>query len=352
MAFLQNFQNDIGAVNFNFESVPDLQPRALRGIIRMQKLPEENVLRNVIATTPVGEKMFRSMIDDEIDLAMTPEVDMNADDPMIGDSYQWVQDAVHEYRQAAQINIELGQQLLSPEGTAQRYAGMALLERYMRNITNAIDNRREYNRSMAMLNAHKFNKSRYEALQTNNVVTITSAADKWDNMDVYSGTGKRKVNPFHQIATYKERFAFLAGVYPNVMVVPSDVYAALETHDEWTNETRQAPNMAGARARIRDVNLFVSLGRQNIGTADNVKLAPTIRNEVVLAYVSPDTISEKQYDINRLEQFTTANRLFYYVRFWHKSKVTVERPSCFFFVKDVLANPFEFDDVDALVRNA
>ena len=55
MAFLQNFQNDIGGVNFNFESVPDLQPKALRGIIRGQKLPEENVLRNVITTVPVSE---------------------------------------------------------------------------------------------------------------------------------------------------------------------------------------------------------------------------------------------------------------------------------------------------------
>ena len=86
------------------------------------------------------------------------------------------------------------------------------------------------------------------------------------------------------------------------------------------------------------------------GTADKAKLVPTIRNTVVMAYVAPDTISEKQYDINRLEQFTTPNRLFYYVRFWHKSKVTVERSSCFFYIKDVLANPFEFSDVDSLIK--
>lgn len=350
MSFLQNFQNDIGGVNFNFESVPDLQPKALRGIIRGQKLPEENVLRNVITTTPVGEKMFKSMIDDSIDLSMTPEVDMNADDPMIGDSYQWQMDAVHEYRQAAQINIELGQQLMSPEGTPQRYAGMALLERYMRNITNSIDNRREFNRAMALLNAHKFNQSRFADLSKTNVITITNPADKWDNKDVYEGTGKRKVNPFNQLSVAKERFAFLAGVYPNMITVPSDVYSSMETHEDWTNETRTAPVMTGARARVRDMDVFVSLGRQNIGTADKAKLVPTIRNTVVMAYVAPDTISEKQYDINRLEQFTTPNRLFYYVRFWHKSKVTVERSSCFFYIKDVLANPFEFSDVDSLIK--
>lgn len=350
MSFVQNFQNEIGGVNFNFESVPDLQPKALRGIIRGQKLPEENVLRNVITTTPVGEKMFKSMIDDAIDLQMTPEVSMNADDPMIGDSYQWVQDAVHEYRQAAQVNIELGQQLLSPEGTAQRYAGMALLERYMRNITNSIDNRREYNRAMAILNAFKFNKSREADLLKTNVITITDPNEKWDNKEVYAGTGKRKVNPFNQLSIAKERFAFISGVYPNCIVVPSDVYSAMETHDDWATESRGTPVLAGARARVRDMDVFVSLGRQNIGTAQNVKLAPTIKNTVVMAYVSPDTISEKQYDINRLEQFTTPNRLFYYVRMWHKSKVTVERTSCFFYLKDVLKNPFEFDAVDSLVR--
>lgn len=350
MSFLQNFQQDIGGVNFNFDTVPDLQPKALRGIIRGQKLPEENVLRNIITTTPVGEKMFKSMVDDAIDLAMTPEVDMNADDPMIGDSYQWQMDAVHEYRQAAQINIELGQQLLAPDGSPTRYAGMALLERYMRNITNSIDNRREYNRSMGLLNAHKFNKSRYEDLSKTNVITITDPAEKWDNKDVYAGTGKRKVNPFNQLSTAKERFAFLAGVYPNAIVVPSDVFSSMETHEDWANESRSTPVMAGARARVRGMDVFVSLGRKDIGTVAKSKLVPTISNTVVMGYLSPDTISEKQYDINRLEQFTTANRLFYYVRFWHKSKVTVERSSCFLYLKDVLANPFEFTDVDSLIR--
>lgn len=349
MAFLQNFQNDIGGVNFNFEAVPDLQPKALRGIIRGQKLPEENVLRNVISTVPVGEKMFRSMVDDAIDLAMTPEVDMNADDPMIGDSYQWTMDAVHEYRQAAQINIELGQQLMSPEGSPQRYAGMALLQRYMRNITNSIDNRREFNRAMALLNAHKFNPSREADLKNTNEITILDPNEKWDNEEVYTGTDRRKVNPFNQLSVAKERFAFIAGVYPNMITVPSDVYSAMETHNAWATE-RTDPVMTGARARVRDMDVFVSLGRQNIGTADKAKLVPTIKNTVVMAYVSNDTISEKQYDINRLEQFTTANRLFYYVRFWHKSKVTVERPTCFFYIKNVLANPFEFDSVDSLIK--
>lgn len=349
MAFLQNFQNDIGGVNFNFESVPDLQPKALRGIIRGQKLPEENVLRNVITTVPVSDKLFKAMVDDAIDLAMTPEVDMNADDPMIGDSYQWTQDAVHEYRQAAQINIELGQQLLAPEGSPQRYAGMALLQRYMRNITNSIDNRREYNRAMAMLNAHSYNKSRFADLSQSNVIDIVSADDKWDNPAVYEGTDRRKVNPFNQLSAAKERFAFLAGVYPNMITVPSDVYSAMETHNNWSAE-RTDPVMAGARARVRDMDIFVSLGRQNVGDAKKAKLVPTIKNTVVMAYVSPDTISEKQYDINRLEQFTTANRLFYYVRFWHKSKVTVERSICFFYIKNVLANPFEFDSVNSLIK--
>lgn len=350
MAVLNNFQNDIGGVNFNFESVPDLQPKALRGIIRGQKLPEENVLRNVITTVPVADRMFKAMVDDAIDLSMTPEVDMNADDPMIGDSYTWQMDAVHEYRQAAQINIELGQQLLAPNGSPQRYAGMSLLERYMRNITTSIDNRREFNRAMAMLNAHKFNPSREQDLSKTNVITITEESDKWDNKDVFQGTGKRKVNPFNQLSLAKERFAFIAGVYPNVITMPSDVYSAMETHDDWANESKSTPVQDGARARVRDMDVFVSLGRQNIGTIDKMKLVPTLKNTVVMAYVSPDTISEKQYDINRLEQFTTSNRLFYYVRFWHKSKVTVERTVCFFYLKDVLANPFEFDDVTSLIR--
>lgn len=352
MAFLQQFQNDIGGVNFNFETVPDLQPRALRGIIRGQKLPEENVLRNVIQTVPVGEKMFRAMIDDAIDMSMTPEVDMNADDPMIGDSYQWSQDVVHEYRQAAQINIELGQQLLSPDGSPQRYAGMALLQRYMRNITTSIDNRREFNRTMAMLNAFKFNPSREADLnKTNRIILIDGSSDKWDNTEVYSGTGKRKVNPFNQLSVAKERLAFIAGVYPNVIVVPSDVYSSMETHEEWNNESRATPTMQGARAMVRGMNVFVSLGRKNIGTAEKARLVPTIKNTVIMGYVSEDTISEKQYDINRLEQFTTANRLFYYVRYWHKSKVTVERSSNFFYIEGVLDHPFEFGDVNSLIKS-
>lgn len=347
--FLNNFQNSIGGVNFNFDTVPDLQPKALRGIIRKQQLPEENVLRNIVPTVPTGEKLFNTMIDDAIDIRMTPEVDMNADDPMIGDNYQWQMDQVHEYRQAAKINIELGQQLMSPDGTPQRYAGMMLLQRYMANITTSIDNRREYNRAMAIQNAHRFNMSRYEDLSKTNVITITDPADKWDNMDVYEGTGKRKVNPFNQLSQASERFAFLAGIYPNAIVVSPDIFSAMQTHEDWAVES-SAPTMTGARAVVRGLNVFVSLGRQNIGTANNVKLAPTFKNLVAMGYMGVDSISEKQYDINRLEQFTTADRLFYYVRYWHKSKVTVERPSNFLFIKDVLANPFEFDDVESLIK--
>lgn len=350
MGFLDNFQNSIGGVNFDFNTVPDLQPKALRGIIKAQKLPEENVLRNIVSTVPTSEKMFKAMIDDAIDISMTPEVDMNADDPMIGDSYQWQMDQVHEYRQAAKINIELGQQLMSPDGTPARYAGMMLLQRYMQNITNSIDNRREYNRAMAMQNAHKFNPSRLEDLTKTNVITITQAKDKWDNTDVYEGTGKRIVNPFNQLSQAKERFAFLAGVYPNAIVVSSDIYSAMETHEDWANETKSQPVLQGARARVRDMDVFVSLGRQNIGTTSKVKLAPTFQNMVVMGNITPESISEKQYDINRLEQFTTADRLFYYVRFWHKSKVTVERSSNFLYIKNVLANPYTFEDVESLLK--
>lgn len=348
--FLTNFQNNIGGVNFNFNSVPDLQPQALRGIIRKQTLPEQNVLRSVIATVPTGEKMFKALIDDAIDTSMTPETDMNADDPMVGDSYEWTMDAVHEYRQAAKINIELGQQLLSPVGTPQRYAGMMLLQRLISNITTAIDNRREYNRAMAIQHAHDFSKSRKADLSDTNIIHITDPVDNWDNPDVFAGTGKRKVNPFVQLAQAKERFGFIAGVYPNSIVVSPDVYAALETHEEWTNETKATPANPAARARIRDMDVFVSLGRQNVGTKVKPKLIPTFVNVCVLAYISPETISEKQYDINRLEQFTTADRLFYYVRYWHKSKVTVERSSNFMFIQDVLANPFVFDNVASLLK--
>ena len=122
MSALTNFANQLGSNTFNFDTVPDLQPRALMAIIRQQKLPEENVLRNIIATVPVSDKLFQNMIDDGIDLSMTPETDMNADDPMIGDSYEWSLDQIHEYRQGAKINREVGQQLMNPNGSAARYA--------------------------------------------------------------------------------------------------------------------------------------------------------------------------------------------------------------------------------------
>ena len=350
MSALNNFANQLGSNTFNFDTVPDLQPRALMAIIRQQKLPEENVLRNIIATVPVSDKLFQNMIDDGIDLSMTPETDMNADDPMIGDNYEWSLDQIHEYRQGAKINREVGQQLMNPNGSAARYAGMSILQRYMNRITTAIDNRREYNRAMALLNAHKFNPSRAHDLAKNNVITITNAKDKWDCRDRNPSGDKLIVNPFNQLSAAKERFGFLTGTYPNCIVIPSDVYSALETHDDWANESRATPVMAGARARIRDLDVFVSLSRKDVGDGNKAKLLPTFDNTVVLARIGVDSISEKQYGINTVDQFTTADRLFYYVRYWHKSKVTVERPTNFMYIKDVLANPFVFDDVNSLLR--
>lgn len=342
------FADQIGGVNFNFDTVPDLQPRALRGIVRMTRLPEENVLRNVVTTVPVADKLFQNMLDDQIDTRMTPEVDMNADDPMLSDSFKFTLDQVHEYRQAIQLNQDLGRQLLNPPGTPGRYAGMSLLQRYIASMVTSIDNRREFNRAMAMIHAHEFDRSRLADLSVNNVIKITEYKDQWDNPEK-DVQGNRIVNPFNQLSTAKERFAFLTGAYPNCIVVPSDVYSAMETHPDWATE-RSNPTMAGARARVRDLDIFVTIGRQNIGTPDQPRLVPMLENTVVMARADSTTISEKQYDINRLEQFTTANRLFYYVRYWHKSKVTVEAPNKFFYIKDVLKSPFVFDDVSSLVR--
>lgn len=344
-----DFASQIGGVNFNFDSVPDLQPRALRGIVRMTRLPEENVLRNVIPTVPVADKLFQNMLDDRIDTRMTPEVDMNADDPMLSDSFKFTLDQVHEYRQAIKLNQDLGRQLMNPPGTPGRFAGMSLLQRYIAGMMISIDNRREYNRAMAMIHAHEFDRSRMADLAINNVINITQDGEKWDDMskDVQ---GNRIVNPFNQLSSAKERFAFLTGAYPNCIVVPSDVYTAMETHDDWAIESRQTPVMPGARARVRDLDIFVSIGRTNIGTEAVPKLVPMLHNTVVMARADATTISEKQYDINRLEQFTTADRLFYYVRYWHKSKVSVEAPSKFFYIKNVLKSPFVFDDVSSLVK--
>lgn len=342
------FADQIGGVNFNFDTVPDLQPRALRGIVRMTRLPEENVLRSVVPTVPVADKLFQNMLDDQIDTRTTPEVDMNADDPMLSDSFKFTLDQVHEYRQATQLNQELGRQLLNPPGTPGRYAGMSLLQRYIGSLVICIDNRRELNRAMAMVHAHEFDRSRLADLSVNNVINLTDYADQWDNpaKDVQ---GNRIVNPFNQLSAAKERFAFLTGAYPNCIVVSSDIYSAMETHENWATE-RSNPVMAGARARVRDLDIFVSIGRMNIGTPDTPKLVPMMENQVVMCRADATTISEKQYDINRLEQFTTANRLFYYVRFWHKSKVTVEAPTKFFYIKNVLKNPFSFDSVSSLIK--
>lgn len=62
-----NFGNQIGGVSINFDAIPDLQPKAIRGIIKLQSLPEENVLRDIIATVPVSDKLFKARIDDAID---------------------------------------------------------------------------------------------------------------------------------------------------------------------------------------------------------------------------------------------------------------------------------------------
>lgn len=342
------FANQIGGVNFNFDTVPDLQPRALRGIIQMTQLPEENVLRNVVATVPVGNKLFQSMMDDLIDLRMTPEVDMNADDPMIGDGYKFVMDQIHEYRQAVQLNIDLGRQLLAPQGSPERYAGMNLLQRYIRNLTVSIDNRREFNRAKGLINAHRADPSRTADLSKTHVIKIVDPTEKWDNPD-RDAQGNRIVNPFNQLAVAKERFAMLSGAYPNCLVITSDIYTTLETHPNWAME-RSTPRMPGARARVRDLDLFVSIGRQNIGDIMKPKMAPLFSNTAILCVADDTTISEKQFDINRLEQFTTANRLFYYVRFWHKSKVTVEAPTKFMYITEVMNSPFIFDDVSSLVK--
>ena len=96
---MPNFASEVAGISLDFEAIPDLQPKAIRGILRVQRLPEENVLRNAIATIPVSDKLFKARIDDMITQAMTPEVNINADDPMVSDTWRWRSDQVHEYRQ-------------------------------------------------------------------------------------------------------------------------------------------------------------------------------------------------------------------------------------------------------------
>lgn len=344
-----DFQNMIGSTNFDFNAVPDLQPKVITGILQKVTLPEENTLRGIVPTVPVSAKLYKAMIDDRIDLNQTPEVDMNADDPLVGDQFRWISDQVHEYRQAAKVNMELGQQLLNPEGTAGRYAGMAELQRLMKNIRVAIDNRREYNRAMAMINAFAYDPSRQNDLLINNVVTITDPESKWDNYEK-DAFGNTKCNPFKQIASAKNRLAFISGRNPNALVITGDIATALENHDDFVKE-RQPATLKGARYMVRDLNVFVSQSRQNTGTVENPVLRPIFENMAIITTVNDEeVISEKQYDIDRVDQFITADRLFYYVRYWHKSKVHVGRPVQFMYLKNVLANPFSFENVSSLFR--
>jgi len=341
-----NFANQIGGVSINFEAIPDLQPKAIRGVIKLQKLPEENVLRQAIETIPVADKLFKARIDDAIDLNMTPEVSMDSDDPMVSDKWRWKTDQVHEYRQACKINREVGQQLLAPEGSPTRYAGQAELQRLIGRVVTAIDNRREYNRAMSVINAHAFDPSRQADLQVTNVVEVTKTDDKWDNTakDI---KGNLICQPFNQIGAVANRLAFISGRVPNALIITGDVLTALQNHDRFGGE-RTPATLPGARFKVRDLNVFVSQGRKNIGTDDNPRIVPLFQNMAIVCTLDPDTIAEMQYDINRVEQFTTADQLFYYVRYWHKSKVHVSRPINFAYIKSVLTNPYDFDNVDSL----
>jgi len=344
---MTQFAGQIGSNNFDFNAVPDLQPKVVIGIMKKQTLPEENILRTIVPTVPVADKLFQAMIDDRIDLNQTPEVDMNADDPLVGDQFRWVTDQVHEYRQAAKINAEVGRQLLNPEGSASRYAGQAELQRLIKNIMVSIDNRREFNRATAINNAFKFDPSRTADLNANNVVTVTDPAAKWDNLE-RDAFGNQKVDPFVLISQMANRLAFLSGRNPNSLLITGDVASALESFDKFSFESKPA-TMAGARYSIRGLNVFVSQGRKNTGTDAAPVLRPIFENQAVITTLGDDeVIAERQYDINRVDQFITPDRLFYYVRYWHKSKVHVGRPIQFFFIKNVLANPYSFSNVSSL----
>lgn len=342
-----NFASRIGGINVNFEAIPDLQPKAIRGIIKLQRLPEENVLRDIIETIPVSDKLFKARIDDGIDLNMTPEVGMNADDPMVGDNWRWKSDQVHEYRQAAKINQEIGEQLLAPDGDPKKYAGQSELNRLIGRVTTALDNRREYNRALGIINAFDYDPARHDDLEITNVVTVVAEADKWDSTtkDV---KGNLVVQPFALIGASANKLSFISGKIPNSLVITPDVLTSLQNHDRFDGE-RTPATAPGARFRIRDLNVFVSQGRKNIGTDDAPIIVPLFQNMGVICSLDQDTIAENQYDINRVQQFTTADQLFYYVRYWHKSRVHVSRPVNFFFLKTLLTSPYNFADVDSLL---
>lgn len=344
---MPNFASEVAGISLDFEAIPDLQPKAIRGILRVQRLPEENVLRNAIATVPVSDKLFKARIDDMITLAMTPEVNINADDPMVSDTWRWRSDQVHEYRQAAKINREIGRQLLAEDGSPARYAGQSELNRLIGRIVTYIDNRREYNRAMAISNAFEFDPDRKNDLRNTNMIDIVLNADKWDNPET-DGGGIRKVNPFHQLGAATNRLAFITGKNPDSLIVTPDVLTALENHSSAATEIRPGTK-AGARYFIRGLNVYVSQGKKNIGTEEKPKIAPLFQNTAIICSLDSETIAENQYDVNRVEQFVTADRLFYYIRFWHNSKVHVARPQNFMYITNVLNTPYEFDSVSSFI---
>jgi hypothetical protein len=73
-----NFASQVGGVNIDFNAIPDLQPKAIRGLIKIQKNPEENVLGRAIQVIPVDSKLFKARIDDGMILARPREIDSPA----------------------------------------------------------------------------------------------------------------------------------------------------------------------------------------------------------------------------------------------------------------------------------
>lgn len=343
-----NFASQVGGVSINFEAIPDLQPKAIRGLIKLQRNPEENVLGRAIQTVPVDSKLFKARIDDGMILDMTPEVGMLSDDPMVGDSWRWKTDQVHEYRQACKISREVGEQLLAPEGDPRRFAGQAELNRLINRVVVAIDNRREYNRAMGILHAFDYDPIRKATLERTNVVTVVGEEDKWDTTEK-DIKGNLTCQPFNSIGAAANKLGFLSGKTPTSLIVTPDILTCLENVNSTNRTNELTPSTtAGARYRTRNLDVFVSQGRQNVGTDDKVVLKPLFQNVCVIGSMDSDTIAENQYDINRVEQFVTADQLFYYVRYWHKSRVHVSRPGNFLFIKDVLSSPYNFDDMTAM----
>lgn len=343
-----NFASQVGGVSINFEAIPDLQPKAIRGLIKLQKNPEENVLGRSMTTLPVDAKLFKARIDDGMILDMTPEVGMLSDDPMVGDNWRWKTDQVHDYRQACKISREVGEQLLAPEGDPRRFAGQAELNRLINRVVVSIDNRREYNRAMGIINAFSYDPIRKATLERTNRIAVVADDDKWDttNKDI---KGNLTCHPFNNIGAAANKLGFLSGKTPTSIIVTPDILTTLENVNSTNRTNELTPSTtAGARYRTRNLDVFCSQGRQNVGTDDNIVLKPLFQNVAVICSLDSDTIAEMQYDINRVEQFITADQLFYYVRYWHKSRVHVSRPGNFMFIDNPLATPYEFDDISAL----